>query len=77
MMTPLHLFIHLHVAAVMLQGIQMNISPSFRTGEDDCEYVGVQHSEKFNRFFLVVYSHQQSMYDGPDFQSVQSNTKFP
>uniref|UniRef100_A0A3Q7FX00 Uncharacterized protein n=1 Tax=Solanum lycopersicum TaxID=4081 RepID=A0A3Q7FX00_SOLLC len=55
----------------------MNISPSFRTGEDDCEYVGVQHSEKFNRFFLVVYSHQQSMYDGPDFHSVQSNTKFP
>ncbi|TMX02403.1 hypothetical protein EJD97_021699, partial [Solanum chilense] len=55
----------------------MNISPSFRTGEDGSEYVGVQHCEKFNRLFTAVYSHQQSMYDGLDRHFVQGNTKFP
>ncbi|KAH0757152.1 hypothetical protein KY290_020645 [Solanum tuberosum] len=63
--------------AAAMMGIQMNISPSRCTGEDGSEYVGLQHSEKFNRFFPAVYSHQQSMYDdGPDRHFVQGNTKF-
>ncbi|KAH0692538.1 hypothetical protein KY285_019635 [Solanum tuberosum] len=59
--------------AAAMMGIQMNIIPSRCTGEDGSEYVGLQHSEKFNRFFPAVYSHQQSMYDdGPDRHFVQA-----
>ncbi|KAJ8562702.1 hypothetical protein K7X08_031154 [Anisodus acutangulus] len=70
-----------------MMGIQMlrraprNISPSRCTSEDSSEYVGLRRSEKFIRDFSAdisdpVYSHQQSMYDGPDGQFVQGNTKF-
>ncbi|XP_055801185.1 uncharacterized protein LOC129870420 isoform X2 [Solanum dulcamara] len=70
-----------------MMGIQMlrraprNISPSRCTGEDGSAYVALRHSEKFNRDFPAdisdpVYSHQQSMYDGPDGHFVQGNTKF-
>ncbi|KAJ8564944.1 hypothetical protein K7X08_001404 [Anisodus acutangulus] len=65
----------------MLRRAPRNISPSRCTGEDGSEYVGLRHSEKFIRDFSAdvsdpVYSHQQSMYDRPDDQFVQGNTKF-
>ncbi|MCE3050858.1 hypothetical protein HAX54_048313 [Datura stramonium] len=65
----------------MLGRASRNISPSRCTGEDGSEYVGLRHSEKFVRDFPAdisepVYSHQQSVYDGPDGHFVQGNTKF-
>ncbi|KAH0679157.1 hypothetical protein KY284_020242 [Solanum tuberosum] len=55
----------------MLRRAPRNISPRRCTGENGFTYVGVWHSEKFNRYFPAdisspVYSHQHFMYDGHD-----------
>ncbi|WMV25151.1 hypothetical protein MTR67_018536 [Solanum verrucosum] len=65
----------------MLRKAPRIISPRRCTGEDGFAYVGVRHSEKFNREFPAdnsspVYSHQQSMYDGPDSHFAQGDTEF-
>ncbi|KAF3673087.1 putative macrophage erythroblast attacher-like [Capsicum annuum] len=65
----------------MLRRAPRSISPSRCTDEDVSDYVGLRHSEKFNRDFPAdisdpVYTHQQSMYDGPDGHFVQGKIKF-
>ncbi|KAH0757150.1 hypothetical protein KY290_020643 [Solanum tuberosum] len=65
----------------MLHSAPRNISPSRCTGEDGSVCAGLRHSEKFNRDFPddtsnPVYSHQQSMHDGPDRHFFQGKTKF-
>ncbi|WMV23424.1 hypothetical protein MTR67_016809 [Solanum verrucosum] len=59
----------------MLRRAPRNICPRSCTGEDGFAYVGVRHSEKFNRYFPAD-SHQQSMYDGPDSHFAQGDTEF-
>ncbi|KAH0678542.1 hypothetical protein KY284_019627 [Solanum tuberosum] len=65
----------------MLHSAPRNISPSRCTGENGSVCAGLWHSEKFNRDFPddtsnPVYSHQQSIYDGPDHHFFQGKTKF-
>lgn len=65
----------------MLHSAPRNISPTRCAGEHGSVYTGSWHSGKFNRDFPVdisnpVYSHQQSMYDGPDHYFGQGKTKF-
>ncbi|CAN4090140.1 unnamed protein product [Withania somnifera] len=64
----------------MLCRAPRSISRSRCTDEDGSEYVGLRHNEKFNRDFPAdsdpFYSHQRSMYDGPDGHFIQSNKKF-
>ncbi|KAG5610275.1 hypothetical protein H5410_021556 [Solanum commersonii] len=69
------------IGTQMLRRAPRNIITRRCTGEDGFAYVGVRHSEKFNRDFPAdisspVYSQQQSMHHGPDSNFAQGDTEF-